>query len=197
MRKVIFVAFLAIPLFASATVTNLIQNGDFETYAPSFSGFSTVVAGSTALTDWTVGGTSIDVIKGSYGAVTGNSIDMLGTPGPGSLSQTFATVSGQTYWLNFDLSANQVSGDSKALTVNFGNTVGNFVGNGATVTPETLMFTANSALSTVSFASANSGYSGAVIDNVVVSAVPEPETYAMLLAGLGLVAAAIKRRKSE
>lgn len=35
------------------------------------------------------------------------------------------------------------------------------------------------------------------IDNVSVSAVPEPETYAMLLAGLGLVGAYTRRRKAQ
>ncbi|MEG1329583.1 MAG: FxDxF family PEP-CTERM protein, partial [Janthinobacterium sp.] len=39
-------------------------------------------------------------------------------------------------------------------------------------------------------------YSGAVIDNVsVMAAVPEPETYAMLLAGLGLMGF-LRRRKA-
>jgi hypothetical protein len=35
------------------------------------------------------------------------------------------------------------------------------------------------------------------IDNISVSAVPEPETYAMLLAGLGLVGAFTRRRKAQ
>ena len=37
-------------------------------------------------------------------------------------------------------------------------------------------------------------------DNVqltAVAAVPEPETYAMLLAGLGMIGAAVKRRKAK
>jgi hypothetical protein len=32
--------------------------------------------------------------------------------------------------------------------------------------------------------------------SATVAAVPEPETYAMLLAGLGLIGAAVKRRKA-
>lgn len=35
------------------------------------------------------------------------------------------------------------------------------------------------------------------IDNITVSAVPEPETIAMLLAGLGLVGAAVRRRQAQ
>jgi hypothetical protein len=38
------------------------------------------------------------------------------------------------------------------------------------------------------------GNSQSVIDNISISAVPEPETYAMLLAGLGLVGAIVRRR---
>jgi hypothetical protein len=34
------------------------------------------------------------------------------------------------------------------------------------------------------------------MDNLQVAAVPEPETYAMLLAGLGLVGAIARRRKT-
>ena len=195
MRKFFLAAVLSAPLLASAT--NLIQNGDFESYAPSFSGFSVVNAGSSLLTNWTVGATSVDVINGSYGAIQGNSIDLLGTPGPGSLSQNFATVSGQKYRLTFDLSANGSGGDSKALTVHFGGAVGSFFGSNGAVAPGSLSFTANSVLSTLSFTSALNGYSGAVIDNVAVSAVPEPESYAMLLAGLGVIGAAIKRRKAK
>jgi hypothetical protein len=35
-----------------------------------------------------------------------------------------------------------------------------------------------------------------VVDNLTISAVPEPETYAMFLAGLGLLGAASRRRSA-
>jgi hypothetical protein len=44
--------------------------------------------------------------------------------------------------------------------------------------------------------SGNTGTVGAISPGVV-AAVPEPETYAMLLAGLGMIGAAVKRRKAK
>ena len=51
--------------------------------------------------------TSVDVIYGAYGAISGNSIDMLGTPGPGSISQTLATTVGQSYLVSELLSRSE------------------------------------------------------------------------------------------
>jgi len=42
----------------------------------------------------------------------------------------------------------------------------------------------------------NATWSNQIVSNAV-AAVPEPETYAMLLAGLGLIGAAVKRRKAK
>jgi len=49
----------------------------------------------------------------------------------------------------------------------------------------------------LSFANAGGDNLGAILDNVVVStpAIPEPETYALMLAGLGAVGYAARRRK--
>ncbi|MDD5363871.1 MAG: choice-of-anchor C family protein [Gallionellaceae bacterium] len=196
MNKIILLAALAFNLSTSAyAASNLISNGGFESYSTSGlvggHNFYTADAGSNAIDGWTIGGTSVDLIfGGSYGAVTGTSIDMLGSPGPGSLSQIFDTIAGQTYILTFDLSANTGSDNTpaaKALYVSLNDAqVAAYTGT-STITSESLSFTATSEHTTLSFASGPTGGSGAVLDNVAVAAVPEPETYAMLMAGIGLL----------
>jgi len=182
---------------ASASPVNLITNGNFETVDSGYtfdSGFKVVNSGSSAITGWTVGASSVDLIRNAYNAINGYSIDLLGTPGPGFLSQNFSVVAGQTYNLSFDMARN------------FGGVAGDFYSTAAvsdTLYSNTLSFTAaTTGMATLSFASAAKAgtpfdnYSGAVIDNVsVMAAVPEPETYAMLLAGLGLMGF-LRRRKA-
>lgn len=181
-----------------ANAADLITNGDFETYAGgSFSnGYRTVNNGSVSLAGWAVGGTSVDIVNGAFGAFSGNGIDMLGTPGPGSLSQSFASTVGQTYLLSFDLSRNGSS--DPYINVSFaGGAVTQYVG-GTSLVPAhyTLSYTASNASTLLTFSSVGNGNSGAVLDNVSVTAVPEPETYAMLLAGLGLIGM-VRRRKNK
>jgi hypothetical protein len=50
-----------------------------------------------------------------------------------------------------------------------------------------LIVTATGANTILSFVSTSSGYAGMIIDNVSVTALPEPSTFAMLLAGIGLL----------
>ncbi len=153
-----------------------------------------------------MGASSVDLIRNAYNAIDGYSIDMLGTPGPGFLSQSFSVVAGQRYNLSFDMARNSSGPAGQGVAVSFGGVAGNFYSTAAasnTLSSNTLSFTAASTgLATLSFASAAKAgtpldkFSGAVIDNVsVMAAVPEPETYAMLLAGLGLMGF-LRRRKA-
>lgn len=186
---------------AASAAVNLINNGDFESYSiyvPN-GGYTMVAANSSDIPFWTIGGTSIDLILNSYGSIgTGStSVDMLGTPGPGVISQTFSVNAYTTYNLSFDLSRNPYGGYT-ALEVDVNNSQTVFVGT-STPTTHTLTFTTGAVTGTqvLTFSSVlGDSYSGAVLDNVALTAaVPEPETYAMLLAGLGLVGYAARRRK--
>lgn len=188
---------------SSPAFANLITNGGFEAYNLSVPipnpGGATVFAGSSAIFGWTVGGTSVDLIRNFAGAITDISVDMLGTPGPGSLSQSFATVVGTTYQLSFDLGFNSGGHNGTQATPNLlavsldGAAPTDYFG---TTTPKTYYetFKATSTLTSLSFSSATSGYSGAVLDNVSVAAVPEPSGWALLLAGVATLGYVGRRR---
>ena len=212
--KIASIAAVVVALFAAASASaspvNLITNGNFETVADGYtfnSGFKVINNASSALTGWTVGASSVDLIRNAYNAIDGYSIDMLGTPGPGFLSQSFSVVAGQRYNLSFDMARNSSGPAGQGVAVSFGGVAGNFYSTAAAsntlYSSNTLSFTAaTTGLATLSFASAAKAgtpfdnFSGAVIDNVsVMAAVPEPETYAMLLAGLGLMGF-LRRRKA-
>ena len=95
---------------ASANATPFV-NGSFELGANPGS-FSALNGGSTSIDGWTVGGgaNSVDYIGSYWSASDGTrSIDLNGLV-PGSISQTFDVVSGQTYRVSFDLAGNPVGG---------------------------------------------------------------------------------------
>jgi len=189
-------AVTALTASGAASAANLIQNGDFEIVSGvNPNNYVRVGAGEGAIAFWNVGGNSVDVINNSYNAIAGNSIDMLGTPGPGVLSQSFTAVAGATYTLSFDLTHNPYS-HGAGLDVFVGGNHYSFEGS-TPVTNYTFNFTTTGGLQALVFSSVGGdGYSGAVLDNVsVTAAVPEPETYAMMLAGLGLVGVIARRRK--
>jgi choice-of-anchor C domain-containing protein len=185
---------------AASAAVNMIQNGDFETYTVGVAsgGYTMVGAGSSAITGWTIGGVSVDLIKNSYGSVTGTSVDMLGTPGPGSLSQSFSYAANTTYTLSFDLSRNP-NGSYTALSVDVNGIHNEYIGTSLANT-QTFSFTTGQTAGAqlLRFSSINGdGYSGAVLDNVTLTAaVPEPASYAMLLGGLGLMGFMARRRSA-
>lgn len=190
---------VATSAWSAQAATELVTNGSFEslTVGNPVGTYLKVASGANTITGWKVGSNSVDVINGAYGAISGNSIDMLGTPGPGSLSQSLNTVANQTYQLSFDLSYN--GGAYKDIFFAFGGDTGT-----ATATSNTGPFyhyvgnyTADATSTLLSFYSFSANYSGVVLDNVSVTAVPEPQTYAMLLAGLGLMGAIARRRSKQ
>jgi len=201
------VAGLALAGAAQAN-TNLVSNGSFElgSPGPGPGGFSTLGGGSTAMSGWTVTGASVDWINGYWQASDGtHSVDLNGA-GVGGVSQTIATVVGQTYLLTFDLSGNPDSAlATRTLQVTAGDASDPFAfamgGNthgSMNWLAQSMTFTALSTSTQINFASTSTDNCcwGPALDNVSVSAmgVPEPATWALMLTGFGLAGVTLRRR---
>jgi len=113
----LLVSLMTLALAAPASAASVIDSiygagvGSFELPNQPMTNYITLRAGSSDLTGWTVGSGSIDVVKNNiWNASHGTySLDMngtlpSGTPDPGSISTTFATIVGATYQLQFDIS---------------------------------------------------------------------------------------------
>jgi hypothetical protein len=114
-----------------------------------------------------------------------------------TVSQSFATVVGQTYTLSFDY-------DTVVNAANFGigQNVQTLTGTaGSALSTRTVSFVASSANTVISFsagADANGQTGKLFLDNVsLTAAVPEPETAAMFLAGLAAIGALSRRRRPQ
>ena len=199
MKKFAF-AVAAIALPASANAVPFV-NGSFET-GPATTRFTTLDPGSTAMTGWTVGGGGVDYIGGYWNAQNGSrSVDLSGGA-PGSISQTFDTIAGQGYTVTFYLSGNGDNGvGPRTASVNAtGSATTNYTVTASTTpnmtyTPFTYNFFATGASTTLTFASLTGNAYGPVLDNVAVTAVPEPATWGMMLLGFGAVGGMVRSRR--
>ncbi|MDD2811466.1 FxDxF family PEP-CTERM protein [Rhodoferax sp.] len=192
-------AFAVAAVSLGANAANLVQNSSFE---------DTVVANRqwsnfANLPGWTGGALGIEVRNNIAGvAQDGANFVELATTGNSSMSQTiFATgLVELSFWY-----AARPSTTSNDIDFSFGGlngTVLHGVTGGASHNWQqykSVVDLGNSGSAVLSFYSHNNGlvksYGGS-LDNISVTAVPEPETYAMLLAGLGVLGWA-RRRKNK
>ena len=160
---------------------------------------------------WTITNGTVDIIGngGSYDLLTGNGsyVDLDGNSAhSGHLSHTVNLVAGHTYSLSFDLAGSQ-RGTTEMVDVKFGTTMEQFtLSSGDGFSHHTMKFTAlSSGLATFEYLNNQFGtnignnegnHIGALLDNVAVTSVPEPESYAMFMAGLGLMGFIARRRKN-
>lgn len=171
--------------------SNLIVNGSFElgTSIPSGQSYRTLSGGSTAITGWTVSGTSIDYIGPGWSVSDGiRAVDLDGAFSIGGIQQSFSTVPGKTYLVSFDLSGNpggsppikqvRVAVDTYVQTYSFA-TQGQ-IPSTLIWLPISFSFTASTTNSILSFISlsASSNSWGALIDNIQVINTGNVETEA-------------------
>jgi hypothetical protein len=182
---------------AAHASTELLTNGSFETDLQG----NGKLGNYTNLTGWTGGAYGIELRNNVVGvAPDGVNFVELDTYANSSMSQSVATVLGQNYTLSFQFQDRPgVATSSQGLEVYWNGglvgSVNNSLGGGWQSVSYTLAGTGTTAA--LSFKAIGTEDSlGTSLDNVsLTTAVPEPETYAMLLAGLGLVGFAARRRK--
>ena len=182
-----------------AQASALVTNGSFEHPGLRSWGIQSSIEG------WTGGAYGIEIqpsgTVGGVSAFDGNQYVELDTTANSSMWQDLGTKTSSTYTLSFAYMArpdNVGGGRSNPIEVWWGGSklvsVTSRTG-GAWTVVEFYDLAALSSSTRLEFRAAGTSDSyGGFIDGIVVSAVPEPESYALLLAGLGLVAARARRR---
>lgn len=155
---------------------------------------------------WDVTDGSVDTIGKAdfFDLLPGNGhyIDLDGSTGQaGTMSRTFSGLADGAYTLSFDLAGNQRAPGKEDVLVSFGGTSGEYTpGELKGFTQHQLTGYAVNGVLTLSFHDLSADNMGALLDRVKittqVSQVPEPASPALLLAGLGAIGFAARRRKA-
>lgn len=180
--------------FSLEARANLVLNGSFEDSSINPGSFTTLNAGSTAITGWTISSGSVDYIGTYWTAQDGSrSLDLDGNaPGGIQASQSIATIVGQQYLVSFWMAANPDGGPNpKTVDVSFGDTLPQAFAFTPTNTTKqnmgwqeySFIVTASGTLSDLAFVSTTDGAYGPALDNISVDAVPEASTWAMMFVG--------------
>lgn len=185
---------------SASAQTNLLTNGDFS--SPNLNGGYTI---QNAIGDWVSrNGAGVEIGTSSlYGLPSANAggqnLEVNGN-GFGDVYQTVNLTAGQTYILSF-LYGGRPDGGEQKLNVFVGDdllTATPLTGSYGNWTSQSFSFIAKGGLTPIEFKSiATSGLAsyGNEVTNVSLSAVPEPATWGMMIAGFGMVGGLVRRRR--
>jgi hypothetical protein len=197
-------AIAALSAAAHASAANLLANGDFEANGGSLDGWTVTLNGQAQL-----GALTAAIYHpccsttGSEPAYSSNhfaEFDDGNVTGLAILSQSFNSILGAAYTLDFDLGAfgnghNDVLVAGQTFSQSFTVTGDN--NNDTTFHHQTIAFTGTGGVQTIAFA-VNGGErdnTDALLDNVVLSGgAPEPAAWALMLTGFAGLGAALRRR---
>ncbi|NTV71090.1 MAG: PEP-CTERM sorting domain-containing protein [Azonexaceae bacterium] len=200
MKKLLAIAaLLSAPALAQA---NLVVNGSFEDYTSVTPGHWDVFYGAGY--GWTTGANGVEIRNAIAGtAAEGVRFAELDAYGNSWISQTIHTNPFQSLELSFFYAPRAgVSEDSNGIRVYWNNqSVGSIKLSGINSSDwgehfYDLKADANG-FGVLKFAAIGTSDSfGGSLDNITVTAVPEPGSASMLLAGLGILAAVVRRRRA-
>lgn len=209
---------------ASTASAQIILNGSFESDAVGTNVIATTSPNSSVFSNWTVSTTSSstsflivdtnsdfgsfpDAVSGTrYLSIHGGQT----TPGVGFLYQDFVTTPGTTYVVGFNAGRGANAGGSlgiqaEAYNVNAGSPTGGALGSVSSSSsvagsrfyaPSTFNFTATGTTTrlVLSDISNSTDSVDVLLDNVTVTAVPEPSSYVALTSIVSLGFCALRRR---
>lgn len=210
MKKAVL-ALVAAAALASSAQAIVVINGSFEQGAPITGGSDLLSPGNTtSITGWRVLPTGSDYVDNTlWDAQKGSRSVELSGASTGGISQFLGPqfTPGQQYRISFWLSANPFAADGtyRALvSASGGGAKQFFYTKTADNSPTNMLYqryfylwTPGSTTSSIAFRTIDPGPLGVVVDNVSVSLVPEPATWALLLAGFGMTGFAMRRRRTS
>lgn len=208
---------VALALAAGEASAVTVVNGGLESTAV---GTIETVAGGATANDWRATITDIEFVKNGFsgsGDVVASAqegdwfVDLNGVSGPSGIGQDITTTSGQAYRIEFWMSGNAGplgstrADGSRSLDVLWNNSVvGSFTftfqpgdqWNNLRWEKHSVLVTGASGLDSLEIRSTSNFYAaaGPFVDAISITAVPEPGTWAMLVAGLGVVGIGVRRR---
>lgn len=157
---------------------------------------------TTFVGGWTVANGSVDIVNNFFGP--GKIVDLDGSTGnAGEFTRLLSLSGGVTYTASFALAGSQRGSATEIVDVSFGTASDTFtLGASDPFGIRSLLFTPGaSGIFGLTFANRGGDNIGSLLDNVSVTfngtavpAIPEPETYALMLGGLAMLGAVARRR---